>query len=147
MLSLKLNLRRHRHCSHSSQCSFPHADADKATRFKLFSTTSFMLTQGHAMKRILSGATRTLLRSGIGPCLTKRKAPSGINRASESPIKSMIDGGHEKESMKMFRLSPSLFESLVQHLSPHGRMSLDPFGSPCLKHRKAANSSKRTASS
>ena len=72
----------------------PHAD--KATRFKLLLTISIMLTQGDAMKRILSSATRKLLRRGIGPFLTERNAPSGINRPSVSPIKSMIDGGHEK---------------------------------------------------
>ena len=43
-----------------------------------------MLTQGDAMKRILSGATRKLLRRGIGPFLTARNAPSGINRPSFS---------------------------------------------------------------
>ncbi len=52
--------------------------ADKATQFKLFLTISGMLTQGDAMKRILSGATRKLLRHGIDPFLTERNAPSGI---------------------------------------------------------------------
>jgi hypothetical protein len=74
----------------------PHAD--KVTRFKLFFklALSVMLTeaQGDAMKRILSSATRKLLRREIGPFLTERNAPSGMNRPSVSPIKSMIDGGH-----------------------------------------------------
>ncbi len=94
----------------------PHAD--KATRFKLFFTISVMLTQGDAMKRILSGATRKLLRRGIGLFLTERNAPCGINRPSVSPIKSMIDEGHEKEFRQVFRLSRNVFESLGQDLSP-----------------------------
>ena len=88
----------------------PHAD--KATRLKLFLAISVMLTQGDAMKRILSSATRKLLRREIGPFLTERNAPSGINRPSVSPIKSMIDGGHEKEFRQMFRVSRNVFESL-----------------------------------
>ena len=77
----------------------PHAD--KAIRFKLFSTISVMITQQDAMKIILSGATRKLLRRGIGPFLTARNAPSGINRPSFSPIKSMID--RELENKQEFR--------------------------------------------
>ena len=47
--------------------------ADKATRFKLFLNISVILTQGDAMKRMLSCATRKLLQCGIGPFLTERE--------------------------------------------------------------------------
>ena len=77
----------------------PHAD--KATRFKLLLAISVMLTQGDAMKRILSSATRKLLRREIGPFLTERYAPSAINRCIVSPIKSMID--RELENKQEFR--------------------------------------------
>jgi hypothetical protein len=59
----------------------PHAD--KATQFKLFLTISVMLTQGNAMKRILSGATRKLLRRGIGLFLTVGEKCSVWNKQAQ----------------------------------------------------------------
>ncbi len=61
---------------------------DQATLFKLYLTIARMLTEGGAMKRILSGAKRKQLKtwSGIVQFLTERNAHSGINKPSVSPI-------------------------------------------------------------
>ena len=72
------------------------AHADKATLFQLFLTISVMLTQGDAIKRILSCATRKLLQCGIGPFLTERNN-CRVNRPSGSPIKSMIYRDNKQE--------------------------------------------------
>ena len=96
----------------------PHAD--KETRLKIVICIVTIITQENCAKRILAVVPKAFRRGIIHSLMMKdaRSPPSGINRPSISPIKSMIDGGHEKEFRQMFRLSRNVFEALVKDLSP-----------------------------
>ena len=113
----------------------PHAD--EATRLKILLCIVAIISQENCVKRILAFVPK-LFRRGIMTSFFKRESsprstPSGINRPSISPIKSMIDGGHETEFRQMFRLSRNVFEALVLDLSPwikdgrsrNGRQNVD----------------------
>ena len=98
----------------------PHAD--KATRLKILLCIVTMISQENCVKRILADVPKRFWRGILSSFLMREKyprsMPSGINRPSISPIKSMIDGGHETEFRQMFRLSQNVFEALVLDLSP-----------------------------
>jgi hypothetical protein len=100
----------------------PHAD--KATRLKIVLCIVVIITQENCLKRVLAAVPKPFRRGILSSFLMRkayqapRSTPSGINRPSVSPIKAMIDGGHETEFRRMFRLSRNVFEALVQDLSP-----------------------------
>jgi hypothetical protein len=100
----------------------PHAD--KATRLKIVLCVVIIITQENCLKRVLAAVPKPFRRGILSSFLMRkayqapRSTPSGINRPSVSPIKAIIDGGHETEFRRMFRLSRNVFEALVQDLSP-----------------------------
>ena len=100
----------------------PHAD--KATRLKIVLCIVVIITQENCLKRVLAAVPKPFRRGILSSFLMRkayqapRSTPSEINRPSVSPIKAMIDGGHETEFRRMFRLSRNVFEALVQDLSP-----------------------------